>query len=113
MIRWMAVSLVMVGTSLGQAPPTAQTTAPVMEVLINAAGENGGKPTQVAEFGLQLASRVQQAEQQGTATNADAARGLQALSVTGNGADATAASANGATDNAGAGPQLPSLAGVG
>jgi hypothetical protein len=183
----MAVSLVMVGTSLCQAPPTAQTTAPVVEapapvpeasggtisgtvkagavplpgvgvtatntltgkkyatttdvngsfamaiprngryvvraelaafapetkeVLINAAGENGGKPTQVAEFGLQLASRVQQAEQQAAATNAGAARGLQALSVTGDGADITAANANPATDNAGAGTQLPSLAGV-
>src|SRR5438874_8526529 len=27
-IRWMAVILAMVGTSLGQAPPPAQTTAP-------------------------------------------------------------------------------------
>ena len=35
------------------------------EVLINAAGENGGKPAQVADFGLQLASRVQQAEAAG------------------------------------------------
>jgi len=33
------------------------------EVLINAAGQNGGKPAQVAEFGLQLASRVQQQEE--------------------------------------------------
>ena len=32
------------------------------EVLINAAGENGGKAAQVAEFGLQLASRVQEQE---------------------------------------------------
>src|SRR5438309_3214386 len=190
MIRWMAVSLVMVGTSLGQAPPTAQTTAPVMEapataaapapaaetsggtisgtvkagavplpgvgvtatntltgkkyatttdvngsfammiprngryvvraelaafapetkeVLINAAGENGGKPTQLADFGLQLASRVQQAEQQATAANAGVARGLQSLSVTGDGAGPTDASANN-TDNPVA--QLPSLAGV-
>src|ERR1700749_4219569 len=30
-IRWIAVSLMMVGTSLGQAPLTAQTTAPVVE----------------------------------------------------------------------------------
>ncbi len=35
------------------------------EVLINAAGQNGGKPDQVVEFGLQLASRV---AQQRTAT---------------------------------------------
>jgi len=83
------------------------------EVLINAAGENGGKPTQVAEFGLQLASRVQQAEQQATATSAGATRGLQALSVTGDGIEATDASvgANTAAENTGA--QLPSLAGVG
>ncbi|MFL6304704.1 MAG: carboxypeptidase-like regulatory domain-containing protein, partial [Candidatus Sulfotelmatobacter sp.] len=78
------------------------------EVLINAAGENGGKPAQVADFGLQLASRVQQAEQQATA-NAGVARGLQALSVTGDGAGPTDASANN-TDNPVA--QLPSLAGV-
>ncbi len=82
------------------------------EVLINAAGENGGKPEQVADFGLQLASRVQQAEQQATATSAGVARGLQSLSVTADGSEAADASANtGATDNAGA--QLPSLAGLG
>ena len=57
------------------------------EVLINAAGENGGKPTQVADFGLQLASRVQLAEQQATATSAGVARGLQSLSVTADGAE--------------------------
>ncbi|HTC76674.1 MAG TPA: TonB-dependent receptor, partial [Edaphobacter sp.] len=81
------------------------------EVLINAAGENGGKPAQVAEFGLQLASRVQQAEQQATATSAGVARGLQSLSVTGDGADVADASANASTENAGA--PMPSLAGVG
>jgi hypothetical protein len=82
------------------------------EVLINAAGENGGKPTQVAEFGLQLASRAQQAEQQATATSAGVARGLQSLNVTGGGIEATdAGTGANTTDNAGA--QLPSLAGVG
>jgi hypothetical protein len=81
------------------------------EVLINAAGENGGEPAQVAEFGLQLASRAQQAEQQATATSAGVARGLQELSVTGDGVEAADASTNGGTGNAGA--QLPSLAGVG
>ena len=30
------------------------------EVLINAAGENGGQPKQVTEFGLQLSSRAQE-----------------------------------------------------
>ena len=32
------------------------------EVLINAASENGGKPNQIADFTMQLASRVQQQE---------------------------------------------------
>jgi hypothetical protein len=81
------------------------------EVLINAAGENGGKPAQVAEFGLQLASRVQQQEaQQAAATSAGVARGVQALSVTGDGSDVADASSGGGTN---AGAQLPSLAGVG
>jgi trimeric autotransporter adhesin len=80
------------------------------EVLINAAGENGGKPAQVAEFGLQLASRVQQEAQQTAATSAGAARGVQALSVTGDGSEVADASAGG---GANAGAQLPSLAGVG
>jgi len=82
------------------------------EILINASGENGGKPAQVAEFGLQLASRVQQqTEQQTAATSAGIARGVQALSVTGGGLDAADASASTGTDNAGA--QLPSLAAIG
>src|SRR5260370_5489024 len=84
------------------------------EVMINAAGENGGKPAQAAEFGLQLASRVQQAaEQQATATSAGVARGLQSLSVTGDGMEATDASAGGSAGGSTAGAQLPSLAGVG
>src|SRR5258707_11476957 len=64
------------------------------EVLINAAGENGGKPAQVAEFGLQLASRVQEQETRQTAatTSAGIARGVQALSVTGDGVEASDAS---------------------
>ena len=45
-------------------------------------------------LGLQLASRVQQAEQQATATSAGVARGLQSLSVTGDGAETTDASAS-------------------
>jgi hypothetical protein len=82
------------------------------EVLINAAGENGGKPAQVAEFGLQLASRVQEQEtrQTAAASNAGIAQGIQALSVTGDGAQSTDASANAGADTAGA--QLPSLAGL-
>ncbi len=83
------------------------------EVLINAAGENGGKPAQVADFGLQLASRVQQAEQQATATSAGIARGLQSLNVTTDGLEAADASAGGTNTTENAGAQLPSLAGVG
>jgi hypothetical protein len=80
------------------------------EILINAAGQNGGKPTQVAEFGLQLTSRAeQQEERQTAATSAGITRGVQALSVTGDGLETTDASAGGGN----AGAQLPSLAGVG
>jgi hypothetical protein len=80
------------------------------EVLINAAGENGGKPTQVAEFGMELASRAQaqEAQQAAATTRAGIARGLQALNVTGDGLEAADASAG--AENPGA--QLPSLAGV-
>jgi trimeric autotransporter adhesin len=83
------------------------------EVLINAAGENGGQPKQVAEFGLQLASRAQEQEarQAAATTSAGIARGVQALSVTGDGLDAADASANTGAENGGA--QLPSLANLG
>ena len=83
------------------------------EVLINAAGENGGKPAQVAEFGLQLASRVQEAEarQAATATSAGLGRGLQSLNVSGDGLDVTDASTNVGGDNAGV--QTPSLGNLG
>jgi hypothetical protein len=83
------------------------------EVLINAAGENGGKPEQSAEFGLQLASRVQEQEARQTAATISAgiARGVQSLTVTGDGLDAADASANSGADTAGT--QLPSLAGLG
>jgi len=81
------------------------------EVLINAGGQNGGKPTQVAEFVMQLASRAQEQEARQAATaGAGVARGLQALSVTGDGLDATDAS-TGAGSNAGA--QMPTLGGLG
>src|SRR5271170_7381547 len=80
------------------------------EILINAAGQNGGKPAQVAEFGLQLASRAQEEEaRQTAATSAGVARGVQALSVTGDGQDATDVSAGGSTSGA----QLPSLGNLG
>jgi hypothetical protein len=83
------------------------------EVLINAASENGGKPSQVAEFGLQLASRAQEQEarQAAATTSAGAARGVQALSVTGEGLEAADASTNANAENTGT--QLPSLAGLG
>jgi len=81
------------------------------EILINAAGQNGGKPEQVADFGLQLASRVQQQEERQTAaTNAGVARGVQALSVAGDGLDVADASAGGGSNT---GVQVPSLAGLG
>jgi trimeric autotransporter adhesin len=80
------------------------------EVLINAAGLNGGKAAQVADFGLQLTSRVQQEEERQTAaTSAGAARGVQALSVTGDGSGAADASTGGGNS----GTQMPSLAGLG
>jgi trimeric autotransporter adhesin len=87
------------------------------EVLINAAGLNGGKAEQVAEFGLQLASRVeQQEERQGLVARessggqgAGSARGLQSLSVTGSGGEVADASAGGGN----AGVQMPSLSGLG
>src|SRR5579871_1602584 len=87
------------------------------EVLINAAGQNGGKPDQVVEFGLQLASRVAQQQQQqasaaGTAAGSLASalgRGTQSLNVTGDAGEATDASAG--SGNAGA--QMPTLAGLG
>jgi hypothetical protein len=85
------------------------------EVLINAAGENGGKPAQVAEFGMQLASRVaaqeerQQATQTASALSGALGRGVQALSVTGMTGDLADASAGGGN----AGAQLPTLAGLG
>jgi len=88
----------------------AAFAAETKEVLINAAGLNGGKTTQVAEFGLQLASRMQQEEERQTAaTSAGVARGVQALNVTGDGLGAADASTGGGN----AGAQMPSLAGLG
>jgi trimeric autotransporter adhesin len=88
----------------------AAFAAETKEVLINAAGLNGGKAAQVAEFGLQLASRVQQEEERQTAaTSAGVARGVQALNVTGDGLSAADASTGGGS----AGAQMPSLAGLG
>ncbi|MBB5342528.1 TonB-dependent receptor [Tunturibacter empetritectus] len=89
----------------------AAFAAETKEVLINAAGQNGGKPAQVAEFGLQLASRVQQQEErQAAATSAGVARGLQSLSVTGDASGLADATVGGGGS---AGAQLPSLAGIG
>lgn len=82
------------------------------EVLINALSENGGKPEQVAEMGMQLASRV--AAQQAAATTGAASavtRGLQSLNLAGGDGEATDASSGGGTGGGGA--QLPSLAGLG
>ena len=89
------------------------------EVLLNAAGENGGKPEQVAEFGMQLASRVAQQDaaqaaasvaRSGTGERRSGGSGLQALSVLGGGGgDAADASVGGGN----AGAQLPSVGGFG
>jgi len=87
------------------------------EVLINAAGENGGQPNQAADFTMQLASRVEQQEQQqqraqGATANALAGaigRGMQSLSVTGGASDLADASAGGGNSGA----QMPSMSGLG
>ena len=86
------------------------------EVLLNAQGENGGRPEQVAEFSMQLASRVAQQDAAAQSAAASVARagsggggGLQSLSVlsgVGDAADASAGAGN-------AGTQLPSLGGLG
>jgi trimeric autotransporter adhesin len=95
----------------------AAFAAQTKEVLINAAGENGGKPEQVAEFGLQLASRAAQQEAQQAGAEGAAAtslasalgRGTQSLSVTGDGA----ASADASVGGGNAGAQMPTLSGLG
>jgi len=86
------------------------------EVLINTSGENGGKPEQVADFTMQLASRVeQQQERQVSQQNATTAglagalgRGMQSLSVTEGASDLADASAG--TGNVGV--QMPTMAGL-
>lgn len=76
------------------------------EILLNAASQNGGKPDQLADFGMQLVSRVSAAEAT-TASSASAlARGLQSLSVTG---DISLADASAGGGNTGA--QLPTVVG--
>ena len=89
----------------------AAFAAETKEVLINAAGENGGKAQQVAEFGMQLASRVQAEEEKQTAaaTSAGIARGMQSLNVSGGGLDVADAS----TGTGNTGVQMPSLTAAG
>ncbi len=88
----------------------AAFSAVTQEVLINAASLNGGKPVQVADFGLQLASRVaaEEAQQASAASivSGAVARGLQSLNVQRGGLDATDASLGGGN----AGAALPSAA---
>ncbi len=83
------------------------------EVLLNAAGQNGGKPEQRADFGMLLASRVAAGQTQQASTTAAAAsalgRGLQSLSVAGGSAGFADASAGGGN----AGVQMPTLSGIG
>lgn len=79
------------------------------EVLLNAAGENGGKPDQTADFSMQLASRVAAQEQSETARTAASTitRGLQSLSVSGDPMDLTDASAMPGNSDV----QMPTLSG--
>jgi hypothetical protein len=84
------------------------------EVLVNAAGENGGLPVQTAEFGLQLASRVAAAAATQTATAEGSGasalrRGVQSLTMAEG--DTSTVDASTGTQNAGA--ALPSLASLG
>jgi hypothetical protein len=77
------------------------------EVLINASGLNGGKPTQVADFGMQLASRQAAEEAQPSAAVSGAiARGLQSLNIQRGALDTADAS----TGIGNAGAALPSAA---
>ncbi len=85
----------------------AAFAAETSEVLLNAASENGGKPDQTADFGMELASRAAAAAaRQNTAT---VSRGLQSLSLTAGETDLADASAGASTTEA----ALPTLAGVG
>ena len=87
------------------------------EVLINSDSQDGGKPEQVAQFEMQLASRVvreeeqQQARQTGAATALAGAlaRGTQALSLSGDSGEIADASSGGGDTGA----QMPSPAGMG
>ena len=85
--------------------------APItQEVLVNAAGENGGKPDQTSAFTLELASRAAAEEAAATADSSRTAsrNGLQSLSLSGLG------DALGASEGSGnAGAQLPTIAGLG
>ena len=80
------------------------------EVLVNAESLNGGKPAQVADFGMQLASR--QAAEESQAANQTASisgaitRGLQSLNVQRGALDTADAS----SETANAGAALPSAA---
>lgn len=95
------------------------------EAVVNAASENGGLPVQVADFGMQLASRVAAAEAAQTASAAGATtgargaslqgRGVQALDVTGTDAslaDASAGATSGATTGTITGTAMPTLNGL-
>ncbi|MEO8870598.1 MAG: carboxypeptidase-like regulatory domain-containing protein, partial [Granulicella sp.] len=85
------------------------------QIQINASGQNSGKPEQVADFALQLASRVteerQAAQRARRAVNVASSqgRGMQALSVTGD--DTGLADASASQDNSGV--QMPTLSGLG
>src|SRR5580698_4437465 len=85
----------------------AAFAAQTSEVLLNASSENGGKPDQTADFGMQLASRVAAAEaRQNVAT---VRSGLQGLSVTAGDTDSTDVTAGATAADA----TVPSLSGLG
>jgi hypothetical protein len=85
----------------------AAFAAQTSEVVLNAAGENGGKPDQTADFGMELASRAAAAEaRQNTATTRS---GLQGLSLTTGDTEAADATAGGGAADA----AVPSLTGLG
>nr|WP_179490228.1 TonB-dependent receptor [Granulicella arctica] len=80
------------------------------EVLLNAASQNGGKPEQVADFTMQLASRVEAQQAKAAAVGtASTGRGLQSLSVSGADSGLSNASATGGVTGA----QMPTLSGIG
>ena len=83
------------------------------EVLLNAAGENGGKPKQAADFGMQLSSRVAAAEARQAIAASNTGRGLQSLNALNTREADSADASSGGQPAATQGAAMPSLAGLG